>query len=79
MTMPPRLRKVVLTAHVVSSVGWLGAVLAYLALDVTAVTSNDVEFVRAAYLTMELIVIGVIVPLALTSVLVGEARLRVHM
>jgi hypothetical protein len=62
---------VVLTAHVVSSVGWLGAVLAYLALDVTAVTSNDVELVRSAYLTMELIVIAVIVPLALTSVLIG--------
>jgi len=71
MTMPPRLRKVVLTAHVVSSVGWLGAVLAYLALDVTAVTSRDVQLVRAAYLAMELTVGYVIVPLALASVLIG--------
>ena len=37
MTMPPRVRKFVLTAHVTTSVGWLGTVIAYLALDVTAV------------------------------------------
>jgi hypothetical protein len=28
--MTPRLRKLALTAHVTSSVGWLGAVVAYL-------------------------------------------------
>ncbi|MGH4014212.1 MAG: DUF2269 domain-containing protein [Pseudonocardiaceae bacterium] len=71
MTIPPRLRKAVLTAHVVSSVGWLGAVVAYIALDVTAVTSQDVQLVRAAYLAMELTVCSVIVPLALASVLIG--------
>jgi hypothetical protein len=69
--MPPRLRKVVLTTHVVSSVGWLGAVLAYLALDVAAVTSQDVQLVRAAYLAMELTAWYAIVPLALASVLIG--------
>lgn len=72
MTMPPpRLRKLVLTAHVVSSVGWLGAVVAYIALDVAAVTGRDVQRVRATYLAMEILVGYVIVPLALTSVLVG--------
>lgn len=71
MTMPPELRKVVLTAHVVSSVGWLGAVVAYIALDVVAVTSRDVQTVRAAYLAMELTVFSVIVPLALASVTIG--------
>ena len=69
--MPPALRKVVLTAHVLTSVGWLGAVLAYLALDVTAVVSGDVERVRAAYLAMELIVTYAIVPLALVAVTIG--------
>jgi uncharacterized membrane protein len=71
MTMPPRLRKAVLTTHVASSVGWLGAVVAYIALDVTAVTSRDVELVRAAYVAMELTVVYAIVPLALASVVVG--------
>ena len=69
--MPPGLRKVVLTAHVATSVGWLGAVGAYLAIDVTAVTSRDAELVRAAYLAMNVIGLFVIVPLALTSVVIG--------
>lgn len=69
--MPPRLRKVVLTAHVTTSVGWLGAVVAYIALDVTTVTSQDVQTVRGAYIAMELAVRYAIVPLALASVLIG--------
>lgn len=69
--MPPALRKVVLTTHVVTSVGWLGAVLAYLALDVTAVVSTDVDRVRATYLAMETTVTYAIVPLALAAVTIG--------
>lgn len=69
--MPQRLRKAVLTVHVATSVGWLGAVLSYLALDVTATTGRDVATVRAAYTGMELLALYVIVPLALTTVLVG--------
>jgi hypothetical protein len=71
MTMSPRIRKFVLTTHVSTSVGWLGAVVAYIALDVAAAASQDVQTVRAAYLAMELVVWYVIVPLALTSVLIG--------
>jgi len=69
--MPPRLRKIVLTAHVATSVGWLGAVLAYLALDITAVTGREIQTVRAAYVAMELVIWLAIVPLALASVLIG--------
>ncbi|TFV91483.1 DUF2269 domain-containing protein [Blastococcus sp. CT_GayMR16] len=69
--MPPRLRKAVLSTHVATSVGWLGAVVAYITLDLTAVTSRDVELVRGAYVAMELIVGYAIVPLALASVAVG--------
>ena len=54
--MAPRLRKFALTAHVVSSVGWLGAVGVFLALSVAGLTVEDVETVRAAYLAMELTV-----------------------
>ena len=71
MTMSPRLRKAVLTAHVVSSVGWMGAVVAYIALDITASTSTDADLVRTAYLAMEVTAVSAIVPLAITSVLVG--------
>lgn len=69
--MSPRLRKAVLTAHVVTSVGWLGAVLAYIALDVTAVTGTDVARVRAAYLAMDMTAVNAIIPLAIVSVLIG--------
>lgn len=71
MTMTPRLRRFVLLAHITSSVGWLGAVVAYITLDVTAVTSEDIQLVPAAYLAMELTIWFAIVPLALASVLIG--------
>lgn len=70
-TFSPRLRKTVLTAHVATSAGWLGAVAAYLALDVTASTSADVELVRACYAGMAVLASTVIVPLAVASLAVG--------
>ena len=69
--MSPPLRKFVLTAHVISSVGWLGAVVAYLALAVAALTSQDAQIMRAAWIAMDLTGWFVIVPLALASVLIG--------
>ena len=69
--MPPGLRKVVLTAHITTSVGWMGAVVAYIGLDVTASTTEDAERARAAYLAMEVTAGSVIVPLALASVIIG--------
>ena len=69
--MAPGLRKLVLTAHIVSSVGWLGAVVGFLALSVAGLTSQDPRLVRGAYLAMDLIVRQVIVPLALASLLIG--------
>lgn len=71
MTLSPPFRKLALTAHVTASVGWLGAVAAYLALAVAGLTSRDAQVVRAAYLAMELTVWLVIVPLALASLLTG--------
>jgi hypothetical protein len=71
MTMTPRLRKFALTVHLTSSVGWLGAVVAYLALGVSAVISQDAQTVRAAWIAMELTGWFVIVPLALATVLIG--------
>jgi uncharacterized protein YhhL (DUF1145 family) len=69
--MSPGLRKFALTVHVTSSIGWFGAVAAFLALAVAGLTSQDVKYVRAAYLAMELTTWFVIVPLALASLLTG--------
>ncbi len=69
--MRPSLRKLALTAHIVFSVGWLGAVVPYLALSIAGLTSNDAQMVRAAYLSMELIGWYVIVPLSLGALVSG--------
>ena len=71
MTMAPGLRKFALTVHLTFSVGWIGAVVAYLALGVAAVTSQDVQTVRAAWIAMELTGWFVIAPLSLASPLTG--------
>ena len=63
--MKPRLRKLALIAHVVASVGWFGAVAAFLALAVTGVSSRDPQIARAAYLAMGLTTRLVILPFAL--------------
>ncbi|MCA1706997.1 MAG: DUF2269 domain-containing protein [Actinobacteria bacterium] len=71
MATRPRLRKLVLTAHVISSVGWLGAVAVFLALAVVGLTSRDGQVVRAVYLAMESAGWFVLVPLSLASLLTG--------
>ncbi len=73
MTMTPRLRKLALTAHVTSSVGWLGAVVGFLALAVAGLTSHDADMVRASYIAMELTGWYVIVPFCLAALLTGLA------
>lgn len=69
--MTPRLRKLALTAHVTSSVGWLGALAAFLAHAVAGVISRDARMVRAASLAMGLSVWFVILPLSLASLITG--------
>ena len=71
MPMTPRLRKFALTAHVTSSVGWLGTVAGFQALALAAVTSRDPQTIRGFYLAMELIGWYVIVPFCLASLVTG--------
>ncbi|MBM3945355.1 MAG: DUF2269 domain-containing protein [SAR202 cluster bacterium] len=71
MTMSPGLRKFMLAVHLISSLGWIGALIAYIALDVTAVTTQDVQTARSAFITMELTGWFVLVPLASATLLTG--------
>jgi hypothetical protein len=71
MTMGPGLRKFALATHLAFSVGWIGAVVAYLALSVGAVTGQDAQTVGAAWIAMDLTGWYAIVPLALASLLTG--------
>lgn len=69
--MSPGLRKIALTAHVVSSVGWVGAVAGFLALAVAGISSPHASSVRGVYLAMDLTTWYVIVPLAFASLATG--------
>jgi hypothetical protein len=71
MTMTPGVRKFALTAHVTSSVGWLGSIVGFLALAIAGLTSQDVQMVRATHLAMDLTGWYVIVPLSFASLLTG--------
>lgn len=70
-SLSPFLRKSGLAAHVLLSVGWIGAVVAYLSLAFTGITAEDRDVVRGAYLSMELIGWRVIVPLSLAGLVSG--------
>lgn len=71
MRVSPGSRRVALTAHIVASVGWLGAIAVSAALAVTGLTSQDADVVRAAYVALDSISWSVLVPLSLASLLTG--------
>lgn len=74
MTFPAPVRKLMLTAHITFSVGWLGAVAVFLALAITGLTSHDAPLVRAAYLAMGLSGWFVIVPSSFAALLTGVVQ-----
>ena len=63
----PPVRKMVLIFHIVTSVGWMGAVAAFIVLDVATVTNDAEPVLRACYIGMELIAKWAIVPLAFAA------------
>ena len=69
--MTPRWRRVGLTAHIASSVGWLGAVAAFLVLSIAGLTSREEGTVRGAYLAMNLIGEFLVVPLSVVALATG--------
>lgn len=71
MTMAPGLRKFALSVHLIASVGWIGAIVAWLALVFVTRTSQDVEMVRAALLALEPIYWFALRPLAFAALLTG--------
>lgn len=71
MTFGPGARKLALTAHVASSVGWLGAVLGFLALAIAGLFADDAPTARAAYVAMRVVTWAVIVPLGFAALITG--------
>lgn len=62
MVLSPFFRKLGLTAHITFSVGWFGAVAAFLALAIAGLTSENAQVVASCYISMELVTWFVIVP-----------------
>lgn len=71
MTLPPRLRKLTLTAHVTASVGWIGALAVFFAHALAGWLSQDEQIVRAVSIAMSITAWFVILPLSLTSFATG--------
>jgi hypothetical protein len=69
--MTPAVRKLTITAHVAFSVGWLGAVAAFLVLSIAGLTSHDAEVVRGAYLSMDLISRFIVIPMCFAALATG--------
>jgi hypothetical protein len=65
------LRKLALTVHVMSSVGWMGAVACFLALAIAGLTGQQDQSVRGAYIAMKVTTWAVIVPLCMASLITG--------
>jgi hypothetical protein len=65
------MRKLLLTAHVTLSVGWLGSVVVFLVLALIGLMSRAEQTVRGVYLVMEPAAWGVLVPLALAALVSG--------
>ena len=71
MIMASPIRKIALTAHITSTVSWLGAIGGFLALAIAGLRSNDLQLVRSTYLAMALIGWYILVPLCVASLLTG--------
>jgi hypothetical protein len=60
-----------LTAHLTTSVGWVGALAVFLAHAATGLVSQDVQIIRAACLAMGITAWFVILPLSVGSAVTG--------
>jgi hypothetical protein len=67
-------RRALLTGHIVFSVGWIGAVAAFLALNIIALTTDEAALSRGMYVAMNVTGLYVIVPASLLSVITGVVQ-----
>lgn len=71
MTFSSRWRKLLLVLHVLTSVGFPGAVAGFLALAIVGALNADIGVERAVYIAMAVVTWDVIVPLAAASLVIG--------
>lgn len=63
-----------LLLHIVSSLGFLGAVAGFFAMAIVGITATDESVVRGIYVAMAIVTWEVIVPLATASLLIGVVQ-----
>ena len=71
MAVSVSVRRLGLATHLITSIGWLGAVVAFLALAIAGVSSANAALVRAAYVSMHLLTWFVIVPFGFAALATG--------
>jgi hypothetical protein len=71
--MKPSLRRIGLVLHVALSVGWLGAVIAFLPLAIGSL-SRDEQLAQACYLSMLVVARGALVPLSIGTLVSGVVQ-----
>ena len=71
MMMSARTRKLMLTTHVLSSIGWFGALLVFGAHSIASLVSGDPNNVRSVCIAMALTAWFVILPLSVASLSTG--------
>lgn len=69
--MPRSLRKLVLTVHVIVSVGWIGIEAGLLALGLTGLYTRDPEVARVAYVAMGIFGGIFLVPVSMGTLVTG--------
>lgn len=69
--MTPSVRRLALLIHIIASVGWAGAVGAFLVLAVVAVQSSDASTGTAMYIAMQAIAWYLILPCTIASLVSG--------
>lgn len=70
---PRGLRRLVVTAHIASSVGWLGLSIGYLTLGVTGLVTGDPDTQHAVYLALGVLVPYAVAPISLLALGTGIA------
>jgi hypothetical protein len=70
-TLSPRVRRAVLTTHIIASVGLLGDVAAVLAVNVRAATSADAGFASASYELLQMFSVVFGIPLSFAALITG--------
>lgn len=65
------IRKLLLSIHLFAAVGWIGAIIAYIAVNVAALTSSNDTMVRGSFLILRPMLIYAITPLAVTALTTG--------